>query len=65
MRTIALRAGLKVRYIGPEIDTVKRNQTLTVKRLEASYGKASATWFTFVSFEEIDQELSLTTIKPV
>jgi len=65
LRTIRFQPGLKVRYIGEKIDTVKPNQVLTVKRLEASYGKASRMWFTFVSFEETDQELSLIVLRPV
>ncbi len=64
LRTVRFLPGLKVRYIGPENDKVKPNQVLTVKKLEASYGKASGMWFTFVSFEETDQELSLIVLKP-
>ena len=64
MNHVQIRPGLKVQYVGPEIDTVKQGQVLTVKKLDASFSLKSSMWYTFVSFEETDQELSLTVLKP-
>lgn len=62
--TTHLKPGLKLRYVGPVIDTVAQGQVLTFKALGAAFGNRTGKWFTFVSFEETDQELSLNTLEP-